>query len=84
MFNKLPVVNVNSMKLAVLLVLLFFEFFCESKIYSRFQTVKCGSSAATAVNPHCFIKAFARKFPTLNASFTFLRLVPNGMVNKRI
>lgn len=49
----------------------------------RFQTVKCGSSSITAVNPLCFIRAYARKFPTLNASFTFLRLVPNGMVNKR-
>lgn len=72
------------MKLVVLYVLSQLSFLCESKIYSRFQTVKCGSSAVTAVNPHCFIKAYVRKFPTLNASFTFLRIVPNGMVNNRI
>lgn len=72
------------MKFVVLFVFSVFAFFCEAKIYSRFKTVKCGSSSTTAVNPYCFIKAYARKFPTLNASFTFLRLVPHGMVNKWI
>lgn len=67
----------HKMKLAVLLcVLVASEVIC----FYRVSKVECGSSRKTASNVRCYLRAYNRKNPLINAAYTLNRKVVNGKV----
>lgn len=70
-----------KMKVLAIFVALF-VLGCHSKSSLKFNTVKCGVSLKSAVEPYCYIKAYARRYPMLNLGFKLLRKVPDGLVWK--
>lgn len=64
----------------VLVVLLALVTLCHSKKHFRFTAAKCGTSKKATADLVCFLKSYTRKFPVLNAGFTLLRNVPDGLV----
>lgn len=70
-----------EMRFRIFLVLaLIFKGFPATKFHTRMTSVKCGASFKTSNVTFCFMKAYNRKYPLINAGFTLLRKVPNGRV----
>lgn len=69
------------MKLGCGIVLSIFVLYCDSKVFFRFRATTCGTSAKSAINPYCYLKAYTRNNPLLNFGYTFLKAIPDGLVD---
>lgn len=67
----------------ILLLLSIFLAVGEPKTYARMTSVKCEASLKSVENLYCFIKAYVRKYTTLNSGFKLLRTITDGKVSCR-
>lgn len=68
--------NFRNTKVILLILILG----CESKLFLRFNSVKCGASLKSASDIYCYVKTYARKLSILNVGYTLLRRISEGLV----
>lgn len=69
-----------TMKIFIILCLIFHFGRLNSKFAHRFKSVECGSSMKTSVKPYCNIKSYRRNNPVMNFGFDLTRKLENGKV----
>ncbi|CRL02575.1 CLUMA_CG016127, isoform A [Clunio marinus] len=53
------------------------------KIYYRFTKIECGTSLKSASSFYCYLKAYRKNFPMINAGFNLTRPITDGKVYLR-